>query len=160
MFFSATCYTIQKTKVKAVEAWRGKNVEVLGVVTKSGETVEFPEKHPSRIFDDGIIGKEKMTLEIDRSRVKKIIRNGEDKILQVITQGGKSHFPVSTKEQEDKIICTVYKLIPLAEIDMIFVKKLNSGSTFLALIIGAGVGIYLLGLIMFKLGGGPSINLY
>jgi hypothetical protein len=68
--------------------------------------------------------------------------------------------PISTRKQEDKLVCTVCKLIPLSEVDIIFVKKIDTSLTLLTTILATAGGIYLLAWIMWQLSGGINIDFY
>lgn len=142
---SCTIYKTERVKINTDVSWRAKNIKVLSVVTKSGETIKFPKTKPGRIYKDSIIGTKREEIEIDKYNVEKTTRNGDRKILKVITKDGKTYYPISAREQDDKIICTVYTSIPLSEVEQILFKNIDFGPTLIASIGVAGLSFLIVG---------------
>lgn len=154
IIFSISClgiYTTKKDRITKAASWRGKKVKILAVMKTSGEYIEFPREQPGKILGDKIVaGLEKENIEIDRADLKEVIRNEKRKIWEITTKDGKVYFADSYRSLGDKIVARVHKLsfsIPLSEVEMAWVKRVDPILTFLAnvgvvvLVLGAVLGI-------------------
>jgi hypothetical protein len=54
--FTFSCYSIKKEKIETVVSNKGTNAEILALLKKSRERIEFPKGEPGRIFGDKIVG--------------------------------------------------------------------------------------------------------
>jgi len=142
IIFALSCYTTEIAKVNTVISKKEKELKIVGIVKKSGETIKFPKDHPVRIFEHGITGTETMEVEIDKSNVEEISKNANGIIL-MITKDGKAYHLNSYKEHEDIIVCTIYKVIPFSEVDKILLREGNRG-LYTLVTLGVVVGLVLL----------------
>lgn len=141
--FACTVHTARRETPE--EAWGG-NPEILGVLKKSGEYLEFPKGQPARIRGDVVVGGGVLTpIQVRRSDIKQVVK--ERGVITVIEKNDGTKLAVLRVVQEDKnslVVETAYRgiSIPLAEIEMLTVRRVNAGMTFLVVVgvVGAILG--------------------
>ncbi len=152
--FSCSVYTTKKERGETVYAKGGK-VKVLAVMKTSGEYVEFPKDLPGYIIGDTIIGTAMSLkeLEIELNLVQRIKKDQNGKIIEITTKNGTTYRDMIIREEENKFICSSYEygekiLIPISEVQLAWVKRVDPGLTFLAVMGGISAGILALGVIV------------
>jgi hypothetical protein len=140
-FFSISCLTttyqepeIEKVHMKPDFLIRGDST-IIGVQTTSGEYVEFSKVHGVEIGQDALKGYKKIKIEINKSQVKKVIRE-KGKIREVETLDGKRY--LLYLEVKGKYFCYYLERvsIPISEISFVWVEtvkeveKIDPGRNF------------------------------
>jgi Ca2+/Na+ antiporter len=141
IIFSLSCYIMKKEKIETV-AFKREKIAILGVVKKSGDTIEFAKENPGRIYKDSIIGTaERVTknVVIERANIKGTRINGKGKILVFTTKDGKIFNVLngSLREEKDKFVFTGTYVshesisIPLSDVKTVKFKKFNFFATLI-----------------------------
>jgi hypothetical protein len=144
LVFSCSC-VIRSTKKLPPEAVYGKQVEIMGLMKTSGEYIEFPKKFPGRVYGDRILGRTagEGEIAIPRAQIQKINKTSDGRILAIETKDGKTYtYPKIVKEDKEEIVITldfVEVSVPLKDVELVWVKKIDPGLTFLATLGGIGV---------------------
>lgn len=140
--FSCMMYSIKKESPEKAASRQGPRNEVLAVMKKSKEYIEFSASQRGRIVGDHIAGlarqKIKKELEIPGSQVARIEKTGEN-IEEIFTTDGKRYRLLRVLESENKffgeIETDVYQetsvSIPLADIEMVWFRTVDPLRTFL-----------------------------
>ena len=76
---------------------------------------------------------------------------------QILTKDGKAYQVVSAKEHQDKMVCVVYKSIPLSEVESITFRKVNAVGTTTLVVLGGVLGFAALIFGPIYASGGDSI---
>jgi hypothetical protein len=164
IFFTISCCTVYTTKKKRADeavGLEGKKVQILAVLTTSGEHIEFPKHQPGRISGANIVGSAEMAqaaeeLELDKSDIQSIKRI-EDAITEILTKDGKTYriIPETVKEEKDKVTFSYFTYgpsksisIPLSEVELVWVKSVDPGLTFLSVMGGIAAATLVAGLII------------
>lgn len=142
LIFSLSCnkYT---TKVKSAErntGWKKGKIKVVGILKTSGEKIEFSQGNPGEISKDSIIVHVKK--EIERANIVTIERNTKGKAYAVKTKDGKKYQVIDTLPVTNtkRIIFVNEEIsIPLSEVKLLWVKKVNPGYVLAAVIVVVGV---------------------
>lgn len=151
LFFSISCMTtsyrseIQKVRMKPDFLIRADS-PIIGVQTTSGEYIEFSRVHGVEIGQDALKGYKKNKIEINKSQVKKVIRE-KGKIWEVETLDGKRY--LLYLEVKGKYFCYYLERvsIPKSEISLVWLetvkgeRKIDPGLTLVA-IVGVSVVAY------------------
>lgn len=155
--FSCSIHRIDKISVKTISSAKNTNlVEIVGVLLTNGKKIEFSEKNPARIANGVIIGnpigqvdqfEQIENISILRSDIKTIGKSGEGgKITVIITTDGTKYIPVSDTVQEfpdklefkiDSMLRGLSVKIPVSEVDMVWVRKVDDAKAFMTVIGGA-----------------------
>lgn len=108
LLFSFGCpiHTTKKERVEIPEAWRGKPVQVLALMTKSGQHIEFPEDRPGHIQGQNIVGEtypvsKTEKIEVYRTQIQDISRDRTGDIIKVILKDGRTYLPIRGTIQEE-----------------------------------------------------------
>jgi hypothetical protein len=131
-------------KVPPEEAY-GKNVDVLGVLTTSGEQIEFPKNMPGQVYGDRILGRTSGEGEvvIPRAQIQNTSKTADDRIVSIETKDGKTYtYPRIVKEDKEEIVIAlgyVEVSVPLKDVELVWIRKVDPGLTFLATIGGIGL---------------------
>jgi hypothetical protein len=154
--FSMSCaYHVQQKKFAYV-ADRGSGIKILAVQTKAREYIEFGEKRPARLKHKAVIGEGLTTVEFNRADVVQGVAPSPTSPGTIETKDGKHYRVLTSRSEGDKIICQAYVpvSIPASEIQLAWVKTLNSGKTILQ---GAGyvlvIGLLVAVLALLESGG-------
>ncbi len=128
LLFDLAC-VIHTTKREPPEKVYGGQTQILSVLKKSGEYIEFPKETPGRVMGDRIVGSERY-LEIPNSDIKRIIsKDGQPSEIEKV-DGTKIPIAAVWKTDEWK---TVVRLdssplsIPLADVAMVTIRKSGPG---------------------------------
>lgn len=134
--FTLSCaiHTTKKERVDRVASWEGKKVQILGVLTTSGEKFEFPKKNPAGIYKDKIVHEtiKGETIVLDREDIEKTAYDETGDINQITTKDGKTYAVATAKREKDKVIIETYGTISLSEVELLWVRKVDPVSSFLA----------------------------
>jgi len=154
LHFTFGC-AIYSTKQEKVGAVMGKSLKVLGVLKTSGEYIEFTKKRPGYIVGDKIVrpGTKAKTLEISIADIQ-ARKESQGKIYEIVTKDNKRYeVQEMISEDKDKIVFTTresQETIPLSEVEMVRVRKLNTGRTILVTAGAVVVGLVLAVLIAWE----------
>ena len=150
---SCTVYTTKEERSTKAASWGGKRVKILGVLKTSGEKIEFPKEYPASLSGSYIRGiRFGKTLLLDRENIQSIRRDKKQKMFEITTNDGKTYVGILEKETTGGIFIKTFESIsiPLHEVELAWVKKVNPGLTFLAsfgsVVLVLGVGILILAL--------------
>jgi len=143
--FSLSCnkYT---TKVKSAEktaGWKKEKIKVIRILKTSGEKIEFSNGNTGKIVNDSLIINMKKEIEILRANIANIKRNNKGKIYEVRTKDSKKYQVIDTVPGTDtkRIILVNEKIsIPLSEVELIWVKRVNPGYVLVAAIVVIAIG--------------------
>jgi hypothetical protein len=147
IWFEIACVIYEKNKI-TVEQAVGSNTEVLAVAKKSGEYFEFPKHAPGRIVGDSVVSpylKSDFVIDLADVEKKEMEINGRDQTTTITTKDGKTIKLKLAYEKDGKIYGQTMTSIPLSQVEMLWVRKVNGPLTFLAsasAIIGVAAGIY------------------
>jgi len=161
--FTVSCavYTTKKKRAEDIVGLEGKKIQILAVLTTSGEHIEFYEKNPATIYENQIKGnlslKEKL-LEIEKDNVantRKNTRYYPPQIVEITTKDGETYKVISGSLQEtkNKFSFRTYDpsesvSIPLLEVELVWIRSVDPGLTFLAVIGGIAAATLVVGLIV------------
>jgi|WetSurMetagenome_2_1015567.scaffolds.fasta_scaffold121208_2 hypothetical protein len=146
LIYITSCYSYKNlyTEKEYIKYSGNKMVDILYVLTKQGNTIEFNEKVPGRITEKGVVGLPLLRLPF----VQDSIVVYEEKIQSIWKNGIK--YEVITQDNQG-YIChapdTIH--IPLSDIEKLEFRKFNKGKT-VGLICGiAGGAIAIVAVIAF-----------
>ena len=146
--FSCTVHRNDKILVQQIDSEKSENFKIVGVLLTNGEKIEFSEKNPARIAN-GIISGIPIRLEEQFKHVtilkndiksKRLSKEGGN-IIEVLTKDGTKYFPVTGTVQEypDRLEFNIYSVqrrtsisIPVSEVDLVWVRKVDPGMSFMA----------------------------
>jgi hypothetical protein len=124
----------------------GKKVRIVEVVTISGERIDFPKKNPGTIVGDKIVSigspvEKKTWTELDSANIIVTRKDAKGRVIELRTKDG-DIYKVDTdsySEIGDKVMFTAVELlgrvsIPLSEVELVSIRKLDPAGTFLATI--------------------------
>lgn len=134
---SFSCSFTKQIKPESPADWKRKKGHVGGVVTVSGDRIEFSEENPGKILNNCIIGDAKKEIEIEHSNIDKIERNYTGKIITIKTKDGNVYQVKHTiPAPKHKRIIIIYEpiKIPLSEVEMAW-KKIDIGEPLFKLIV-------------------------
>jgi hypothetical protein len=163
IFFTVSCvvYRTQKKRAEDIVGLKAKKVQILAVLTSSGEHIEFPEKQPGIISGSNVIGTTSIAqvaekLELDKSEIQSTKRT-EDEITEILTTDGKTYrvIPGTVEEEKDKLTFSHFRYdpshsvsIPLSEVELVWVRSVDQGLTFLSIMGGIAAATLVAGLIV------------
>lgn len=141
LVFNISCYKTVRVDVEKAEKLKRHLVEIKRVLKKSGEIVMF-EKAQTWIVGEKIEGRGYLygvEQELNLSEIKEIKRDGQGIISRIITKDGDTIDVRSAWKEGDRIIFTpsprwTQVSIPMAEVEIVWMKKYSHGRTFLATI--------------------------
>jgi len=157
LYLNYACYTIKTELAGKYSGGKGQGSDILGVNTKSGEVVQFSKDRPGSIIGNFVIGPkpqegiETKKMEIPLESIQDIIKS-EAENLEIITKDGKAIHATWIQKRADRIICIAYeyeKVIPLAECETVWVKKVEPVGTFFAVLGVIGGVLVVLAAIIF-----------
>lgn len=144
-----------KEKIETVLSWKSskiKKAEILEVIKKSGESIDFSKQQPGKI-EEGYI-KSSMSrraqIEIDRSDIESTFEVPQTKTLSVTTRDGHRYVLYEPKFSEDNIRGTILKkvdAIPLSEVEAVWLqlKEFRGDRVFTGILLGYGVLWFVMG---------------
>ncbi len=151
--FSTSCMTRRTLDVRKMPVPPKENLKVLSVVKTSGDELRFPKSEPGRVRGYSVLGTafnptpKKVEIEGPFSLVK---RDADGNIVEVVDGLGHGYAVKQVlKEDVNKIAALVvdgkpFKIsIPLSEIRLIQVRKLNAPLTILTVTGGLAAGAFL-----------------
>jgi hypothetical protein len=132
-FFDVAC-VIRRTRGEPPEKVYSGNPQVLAVLKKSGEYIEFSKENPGRVMGDKIVASERI-LEIPNSAIKRIIaKDGKPSEIEKV-DGTRVPLTAVLRKDESKTVVLLDSsgfAIPLADVDMVTVRRVDTGTTILA----------------------------
>lgn len=154
---SCRVYSTREERSTKAASWGGKRVQILAVLTTSGEKIEFPDGYPARLspLKDAIHGiRIGFTLTIDRANIKLIEYNKKTKTHHITTKDGKSYYGILREFAGDKMVIYEFEniSIPLSEVELAWIKKVNPATSFLATLgaVAGTLGIFTLIILLTK----------
>jgi hypothetical protein len=144
-FLVFTCSCVMRTMQKVPpEVVYGKDADILGVLTTSGEHIEFPKNAPGRIKGDKVVGNRiAREIKIAKTELQTIYRTDHGKLQSVVTKAGREYSAdqIIWEENECVVVCDdiFVTSIPLKDIELVWIRKVNPGLTFLATLGGVGL---------------------
>jgi len=165
--FSCLMYSVKKESPEKAAFHQGPRNEVLAVMKKSKEYLEFSPGQRGRIVGDCVEGlarqKIKKELEIPGSQVARIEKAG-GKTKEIVTTDGKRYRLLRVVEGENKFVgeieTDVYQetsvSIPLADVEMVWFMAVDPLKTFLMNlgVVGTVAGIVLGGWVLIIIASG------
>lgn len=163
--FDFSClYSVKKESPEKAAFRRGPRPEVVAVMKKSKEYIEFSANRRGRIVGDHVVGlarqRIKKELEIPGSQVARIEKTGGN-IEEIVTTDGKKYRLLRVLESENKYIgeieTDIYQessvSIPLADIEMVWYWAVDPLKAFLVGlgVVGGIVGIFWGGLVVLAM---------
>ena len=137
-----------KEKIETVLLWKKSKIEkaeILEVIKKSGESIDFSKQQPGKIEEDHIKGSisRRAQIEIDRSDIRKMLEVPGAKIVTVTTLDGRRFDIYEPQLSEKKVKGIVYKTvetIPLSEVKSVWLhlKEFRLGRFFASILLGYG----------------------
>lgn len=146
-----------KEKVETVLSWKKSKIEkaeILEVIKKSGESIDFSKQQPGK-FKEGYIKSSmsrRVQIEINRSDIESTFEVSQTKTLSVTTRDGHRYVLYEPKYSEDKISGTILKkvdAIPLSEVEAVWLqlKEFRGDRVFPGILLGYGVLWFVLGVV-------------
>jgi len=147
VFTTSCAYHIQQKKIAYV-ADSGSGTKILAVQTKAREYIEFGEKRPARLAHNTIVGEGLTTVAFNREDIALEVAPTPTAPGEIQTKDGKDYRVLTSRRDGDQLICQAYVpvSIPVSEIQLAWVKTLNTGKTILqgvavVLVIGLVIAI-------------------
>jgi hypothetical protein len=138
--FSISCaYRIQQ-KNSSYVARSGPGTKILAVQTKAREYIEFGEKRAAQLKHKAVVGEGLTTVAFNREDVVLEVAPSPTAPGEIDTKDGKHYRVLTLRSDGEKLICQAYVpvSIPVSEIQLAWVKTLNTGKTILQ-----GLGVLL-----------------
>jgi hypothetical protein len=130
-FFSASC-SFQRVQINSdkIRTYGHGEKNIVGVRTRS-EVLDFQNKRPARIVGSAVVGQARRTVSIDPAEIVESRRTG--KTATVLMTDGQTYNVLDASRDGDLLLCQVLApaSIPLADIDCIWVKRVDGGKTAL-----------------------------
>jgi hypothetical protein len=139
---SSSCFKAYETKPETVDQNKAMRSvgEVTAIQTKSGKTIEFPVGGGPVVKDDALVGQASQEFTLDPADIKTEYRDAQGKSQAVTTKDGRTYRVVRAGQPgEGPVVRGMVPVsVPLSEIQLIWVKRVDKGKTFLynALAIG------------------------
>ena len=131
------------------------NIQILGVVKKTGEYIQFPEEKPATIIGDLISGQSGGNRGIPLSVLRSFKKNKDGVVSELTTLDGMSMTNIQGRLVGGKIVVpspgSFPVSIPVSEVEMVWVRRVNFAGTFLATISVIAGPILVCGLIIAAL---------
>jgi hypothetical protein len=163
ILFTVSCviYRTQKKRAEDIVGLKAKKVQILAVLTTSGEHIEFPEHQPGIISGSNVVGLTSIAqvaekLELDKSNIQSTKRT-KDTITEILTTDGKKYMVIAgtAEEEKDKVTFSFLRYypsksvsIPLSEVELVWVRSEDPGLTFLSIMGGIAAATLVAGLII------------
>lgn len=151
--FSLTCHTVRKESATKIPEWNQEDVKVVSLQKTSGNRVVFLKERPGRLQGKSIVGTSAAMvreLEIEQEDVSQIRRGGGNEILSLVTIDGKTYYDgILLSEYEGKYRINAYPevSIPVAEVDVLWVEKLDQTRTLLVIVgIAGAIALAIIGI--------------
>lgn len=145
VFTTSCAYHIQQKKISYV-ADSGSGTKILAVQTKAREYIEFGQKPPAHLAHNAVVGEGLTTVAFNREDIALEVAPTPTAPGEIQTKDGKDYRILTSRLDGDQLICQAYVpvSIPVPEIQLAWVKTLNTGKTILQ---GAAV-VLLIGLVI------------
>ncbi len=147
--WACVVHSVKKMPLSSV---REENAAILGVMKKSGEYLQFAKSYPGRIVGSAIVVPPPDSNQILLSTVKSFKSTPAGVVYEVETRNGRIFSNITARIEGRKIIVTDYgpavSSIPLSEVEMVWVEKVNAAGTFLATLGGIALVVGVVGLII------------
>jgi len=146
LVFTWSCAIRTTQKVPPEKAFT-ENADILGLLTTSGEQIEFPKNAPGRIQGDKIVGRgvDQAETKIAKTEVQTTFRTDKGKLQAIETKDGTKYGADQiVSEENDYFIVKGAKAaisIPLKDVELVWIRKVDPGLTFLTVIGGIGLAI-------------------
>lgn len=122
-------------------------MQIVNVITKTGENFAFKKNDPGNFVSDGeaVVGTTLQQLEFDKKDVK-ITRKGKaGRISEIETRNGRIYKALSSTEEADKVRISAYApiTIPFSDIQQVWIRKTDAGMTAVLVVVVVAGGIAL-----------------
>ena len=127
--FSCTIYSTKIEKTEIIPDQKAEKVLIYSVLKKSGEKIQFLKEHPGKIYKNNIIGTAEKEIELKKSNIDEIyydknkIRTTDGKVYNI------QEIILETKEKIVFKATNVFVSIPISEIEMVWVKRVDQTLT-------------------------------
>jgi len=139
LLFTWSCVRIRSTQLvpSPKVVWTDVGGPILAVQKKSGERIEFAKYGPGKVVDGSVVGNVWTRLEFDKSQVKSTKTDKQGRVVRLTTNDDKSYVLKSSEATEDKIAGLYFDRVsvPISEVDLVWVRKVNAGATAVANVI-------------------------
>jgi restriction endonuclease S subunit len=152
LVFSWSC-VVYRTRTVPPEKVYGKDVNIVGVYTKSGEHIEFPKDLPALIIGEKVIAKHigRETIKISKNEV--IMNKDSGQLKSIETKSGKTYSSDQIiKEEEEYFIVASDSgafSAPLKDIEGLSVREVNVWASLLLDILVPTVS-FIFGILFFS----------
>jgi len=132
LVFSWSCvYSWKKAPLQSV----GLDTKISAVQTKSGEKIDFNKNPAARIEGTSVVGEKSIrNITIEKSKIEKPKNLSALTPFDLTTSDGKSYKVISLADVKDRVIILqayVPLSMPLSDIDLVWIWKLNVPMTIL-----------------------------
>jgi len=160
LFFewSCTIYTTKKYPLADLGEAQTVKAQIAGVFLKSGEEIRFVKPRFGRVIKDFVVAFTQSAplsrVTIRSEDVRSAISDAREEVRDILTKDGKAYQVQSLKKKNDLWMVEGFaydRIIPLAEVELVYIRKVDSAATFLVTIGGiAGVvgGVFLIAMLM------------
>jgi hypothetical protein len=149
LLFEGACviHRVEDIPVKSAAA----KDEIVGVVKTSGEYIQLSKDAPGRIEGDRLFLRTTPLRSVEMVDVKSFKQNEKGMVYEITTKDGVVFQNLEGRMEDGKIVLPPqkyqYSSIPLSEVDMVQVRRVNGSMTFLATVggfLGVIGGLYLI----------------
>jgi hypothetical protein len=148
---SASClaHKVKQEKMGKIERWRNSSAEIFAVQKTTGEHIEFSREVPAGISNDCVLGLALQETVVDRTQLKRFTVDSNGKLLYITDQSGQTSQVLYGKIEGDKVRYitsaspTLKLSVPLSEIELVWVKRVNPWPTVAIVSAAAAVAIIL-----------------
>jgi hypothetical protein len=161
LFFEWSCAIHSTKKYPLADLGKAQTVkaQIAGVVLKSGEEVRFVKPRFGRVLEDFVVAFTQSAplskVAIRSEDVQSAIPDERGEVRDIMTKAGKAYQVRSLQKENDRWIVEGFaydRIIPLAEVELVYIRKVDPAATFLATIGGVAgvVGVVFLIVLLTK----------
>ena len=138
--FNCSCYSVRMAPAKDLEGARGRGANILAVITRSGETIEFGEQSPGWVREDQIEGyvSHPAGIALAKPQISQRVHSAGGRTTSVWTTGGEKYAVISvTADTADSLsfIGRALMTVPLTEAYAVSVKRADTAGPLVAMIL-------------------------
>jgi hypothetical protein len=144
--FTCSCYSMRMEPAAGLAGSRGRGADILAVITKGGETIEFDERYPGWVNQDRIEGYAPQPVEITlaKSQISRSLRSAGGRTTLVWTKDERKYDVNRVTADTADSLCFVAiervpVTVPLADVDAVSVKRSNTVGTLAVVVIVSAV---------------------
>jgi hypothetical protein len=148
---NASClsHRIEQEKVGKIERWQNSRAEIFAIQKTTGEHIEFSREVPAGISNGCVLGLALQETVVDRTQLKRFTVDSGGKLLYITDQSGQTSQVLYGKIEGDKVRYitsaspTLKLSVPLSEIELVWVKRVNPWPTVAIVSAAAAVAVIL-----------------